>query len=119
MADLLLAQSELGSGLGRGAQLEPPQVAVRPALVVEAGDRLLADVAALGEADRGIDDPGLGRHRLGAHLGAEPRGSGLDPDDLDCVLADLDGAGRRGRARAAVGVAAAASRSTPSVVPPR
>ena len=36
---------------GRSAQ--PAQVAVGPALVVEAGDRLLADVAALGEADRG------------------------------------------------------------------
>ena len=40
------------AGPRRGAQPQASQVAVGLALVVEAGDRLLADVAALGEADR-------------------------------------------------------------------
>ena len=95
---------------------QPAQVAVRPALVVEAGDRLLADVAALGEADRALDDPGLGGHRLGAHLGAEARGAGLDPEDLGGLLADLDGAGvERARGRRVARRRRRTIRSTPTV----
>ena len=57
-------------------------MAVRLALVVEAGHGLLADVAALGEADRALVDPGLLGHRLRRHLRAEARPAGLDAEDL-------------------------------------
>jgi hypothetical protein len=60
---------------------------------VEAGDRLLADVTALGEADGVLDDGGLGGHRGGVHLGTEAGDTGLDPDDLDRRGTDLDRAG--------------------------
>ena len=57
-------------------------MAVRLAPVVEARDRLLADVAALAEADGALVDPGLLRDRLGRHLAPEPRPAGLHPGDL-------------------------------------
>ena len=78
---------------------EAPQVAVRLALVVKPGDGLLADVAALGEADGALVDPGLLGHRLGRHLGSEARAAGLDPSDLGGLDGDL------GRARAGERVA--------------
>src|SRR6185295_16190970 len=92
-AHLLLADDEALARPRRAAESQPPQVAVGLALVVEAGDRLLADVAALGEADRLLDDAGLGGHRLGPHLGPEPGPAGLDPQDLRRLGGDLDGAG--------------------------
>ena len=66
MADLAVAEPQACAGLGRGARGAGRAGAVGPAAVVEAGDRLLADVAALGEADGALDDARLGRHRLGA-----------------------------------------------------
>src|SRR6188472_1293210 len=91
--DLLLAEDEALARLRRAAESQSPQVAVGLALVVEAGDRLLTDVAALGEADRLLDDPGLGGHRLGPHLGSEAGTAGLDSHDLRRLGGDLDGAG--------------------------
>src|SRR5207245_2357788 len=58
-AGLLLAKRERRAGRCRGAEPQAAQAAVGLALVVEAGDGLLADVAALAEADRGLDDAGL------------------------------------------------------------
>ena len=60
---------------------------------MQARHGLLADVAAL-EVDRAIDDRGLGRHVLSAHVGAEPRPAGLDPNDLGSLVADSHGASR-------------------------
>ena len=69
-------------------QPQAAQMAVRLALVVQAGDRLLADVAALGEADRALVDPRLLRDRRRGHLAAEPRPARLDPHDLGRLLVD-------------------------------
>src|SRR5260221_11902097 len=63
--DLLLAEPQRCTRLCRGAQPQPAQVAVGAALVMEAGGRLPARVAALCEADRGRDDPRPRRPRLG------------------------------------------------------
>ena len=63
------------------------QVAVRLALVVQAGDRLLADVAALGEAHGALVDPRLLGDRRGRHLAPEARPAGLDAHDLGGRLA--------------------------------
>src|SRR3954451_853997 len=82
-ADLLLAQAQGVSGRHRAGEAEAAQAPVRAPAVVEAGDGLLADVAALGEADGGVDDAGLGGHRRRAHLGAEAGPAALDADDLD------------------------------------
>ena len=57
--------------------------------VVQAGDRLLARVAALREADRALLEPRLGRHHTVVELAAESRCSGEDPEPLERVLADL------------------------------
>ena len=62
--------SRIGSPSAAGApSRSPTQPAVRPALVVQARDRLLADVAALGEAHRALVDPGLlrGSSRSSSH----------------------------------------------------
>ena len=69
-------------------------MAVRLAPVVQPGDRLLADVAALGEADRALVDPGLLGDRRRRHLAAEARPARLDPDDLGGRLVDRLGAAR-------------------------
>lgn len=66
----------------RSAGPQPPQVTVRPALVVKPGNRFLADVAALGEADRTVDDPGFGRHVGFGHVEPEAGPAPLDPEDL-------------------------------------
>src|SRR3954468_7369699 len=66
--DLLLAQPKRLSFGRRRAQAQAAQGPVWLAPVVQAGDRLLADVAALLEIDRPLDYPRLGRHRLGAHV---------------------------------------------------
>src|SRR5437764_6185515 len=78
---------------------------VRLPPVVEAGDGFLADVAALAEAHRSVDDPGLGGHGLGRHLTPEARASRLDADYLGGVLTDLGNAGglERGRDRRPAG----------------
>ena len=67
---------------------------VRVPAVVQPGDRLLADVAALGEGDRLLDDPGLGREHGRVDLGAEARDAGLDAGDLVGLGADRARAGR-------------------------
>ena len=72
---------------------EPAQVPVGLSPVVQAGDRLLADVAALGEADGASVDARLLRDRGGAHLAPEAGASRLDAQDLGRRLGDLDGAG--------------------------
>ena len=84
------------------------QVAVRLALVVQAGDRLLADVAALGEADGALVDARLLRDRLRRHLAPEARTALLDPDDLGGLGAhrgDAGGLEGGGKGAAAAGVA--------------
>src|SRR5206468_9329753 len=63
--------------------------AVRLALVEEARDRLLADVAALGEADRALVDPGLLRDHVVTELVAQARATRLDPEDLGGLLGRL------------------------------
>ena len=75
------------------AQTQAAQPPVRLAAVVKAGDGLLADVAALLEVDRPLDDPGLGGHRLRPHVKAEARPPRLHPDDLRRLLADRRGSG--------------------------
>ncbi len=61
-------------------------MAVRPPAPVQPGDRLLADVAALGEADGLLDDAGLGGHHRVVHVVVQTRDAGLDPDDLGRLL---------------------------------
>ena len=63
-------------------------MAIRLAPVVQAGDRLLADVAALREAHGAVVDAGLLGHRLRVHVVAEPRPAGLDPDALGGLVRD-------------------------------
>src|SRR5207253_5871220 len=63
-------------------QPQPAQVAVGLALVEKARDSLLADVAALREADRALVDAGLLRNHIVAELESEPRAPGLDAEDL-------------------------------------
>ena len=77
--------------LDRGLEPQAAQVAVRLALVVEAGDRLLADVAALGEADGALVDAGLLGDRRRRHLAPEARAAGLHPQDLGRRLGDVHG----------------------------
>ena len=85
------ARSSSPSATG-GLEPQAAQVAVGLALVVQAGDRLLADVAALGEADGALVDPRLLGDRRRRHLAAEARAPRLDPEDLGRLLGDLDGA---------------------------
>ena len=68
--------------------------------VVHAGDRLLADVAALREAHRALHDPGLAGQVLLAHVDAVARPAALDAHDLGRLGADRLGA-RVQRARSA------------------
>ena len=75
------------------AQTQAAQPPVRLAAVVKAGDGLLADVAALLEVDRPLDDPGLGGHRLRPHVKAEARPPRLHPDDLRRLFAEVYGPG--------------------------
>src|SRR5918995_1086604 len=77
-----LAEPDLLTGSRRPLQAQPPQMAVRLPPVVQAGHRLLADVAALGEADRALVDSGLRGDRGLGHLCAEPRPPGLHAEDL-------------------------------------
>src|ERR671910_1800438 len=55
---LSVAESDRLPRPRRGVEAKPAQVAVRLALVVEPRDRLLPDVAALGEVDGPLIDPG-------------------------------------------------------------
>ena len=63
-------------------------MAVRLASVMQAGHRLLPDVAALGEADGALVDSRLLGHRLGIHVIAEPWPPGLDANALGRLLRD-------------------------------
>src|SRR6478672_13909224 len=73
LADGAIAETDLVSVADGGLEAEPPQVAVGLALVVQPGDRLLADVAALGETHRALVDPGLLGNRGRRHLASEAR----------------------------------------------
>src|SRR5205085_1836082 len=75
-SQLPIAEPHRLAGRRRRRQAQPAQVAVRLALVVQAGDRLLADVAALGEAHRALVDPGLLGDRRRGPLAAEARAAG-------------------------------------------
>src|SRR6185312_11220659 len=63
--DELLAEVQLRPRFGGRGERQPAQVSVRLALVEQAGDGLLADVAALREADGAVVEAGLlGDRRL-------------------------------------------------------
>ena len=111
------------------ARREAAQVAVRLALVVEARDRLLADVAALGEADGALVDPRLlaassrapSRRRSAA--GPTRRGRSRRPRSIGSApareqrVADRVGRRRRGTIRStprSVAIARHAAPSTPT-----
>jgi len=72
-------------------------MAVGLALVEQARHRLLADVAALGEADGPVVEPGLLGDRRVVDVDAEARAPGLDAHELGGLLGDLDGPGRHQR----------------------
>ena len=93
-ADLLLAEPQHGSGGDRLGQAEAAQVAVRLAPVVEAGDRLLPDVAALAERHGALVEAGLLRDHAVIEVDAVARAAALDPHDLGGLLADLGDAER-------------------------
>src|SRR3954454_17466257 len=76
-ADLPLAEAQGIAGRGEFTEAKPAKGSVRLAAVVEAGHRLLADVAPLLEVDGALDDAGLRGHVLGAHVEPEPRPAGL------------------------------------------
>ncbi len=79
-------------------QAQAAQVAVRLALVVQPGDGLLADVAALREAHGALVDAGLLGDRVAVHVEAEARPAGLDPQALGGLLGDrLDARAPRSR----------------------
>src|SRR5437588_619613 len=59
-------------------QPEPAEMAVRLALVVQPGDRLLAHVAALREAHGALVESGLLGDGVGVEVEAEARAPGLD-----------------------------------------
>src|SRR3954463_12485109 len=79
--DLTLAEADRVARRGRRFEAKAAKVAVRLAPVMEAGDRLLADIAALREAHGALVDPGLLRDRRGGHLVAEARSSRLHAQD--------------------------------------
>ena len=96
-ADLPLAEQQRRARLGESSEPQAAQVAVGPALVVEARDRLLADVAALGEAHRPLVEPRLLRdHRL-VEVDAIAWPPALDPQALGGRLADGLGSARAKR----------------------
>src|SRR3954465_10882489 len=66
--------------------LEHPQPAVRAAAVVQPRDRLLAGVAALGEGDVRLVDPGLGGQDRLVELAAPDGRAGLDPQALELLV---------------------------------
>src|SRR5271166_4118334 len=81
-----LPERELLAGPCGLGQEQAAQVTVGPALVVKAGDRLLAHVAALGEADRPLVEAGLlGYHRV-VEVDSESRPPSLDAQALDGLL---------------------------------
>jgi hypothetical protein len=58
---------------------------------VQARDGLLADVAALGEADRAVVEAGLLRDHRVVEVHAVARAAVLDPQDVGRGLVDLHG----------------------------
>ena len=85
--DLALAESQREPRSRRPGEPQPAQVAVRPALVEEPRDGLLADVTALREAHRALVQPGLlGDHRV-VEVDAVARPARLDAQDLGVGLA--------------------------------
>ncbi len=99
-----------------GGEADAAHAAVGVAAVVQPGDRLLARVAPLREADRALLEAGLGGHRVGVELVAEPGQAGLDPGELPRIRRRrpvgrgrreqaLDADGRRELGEGAVGVA--------------
>ena len=117
-AELAVAERDRVAGGRRRLEPQAAQVAVGLALVVQAGDRLLADVAALGEADRALVDPGLLRGSSPSSSRAPKRGR---PDSTRTIsaAASLDRLGARvARARRATAATPSAGtiRSTPRSV---
>ena len=74
-------------GRDRRREAQAAQMAVRLALVEEARDRLLADVAALREADGALVEPGLLRDHGLVEVDAVARPPGLHARDLGVALA--------------------------------
>src|SRR5262245_18926308 len=85
-AQLTLAQPERVAGGDLGREPQPAKAAVGLSLVLQPGDGLLADVAALSEADRALVDPGLLGDRRSGHLATESRAPALDANDLRRLL---------------------------------
>ena len=83
--------SSVGRQRGRLGQLQPAQLAVGVAAVREAHDRLLADVAALGERDGALHDARLGRQVRRVEVDAVARQALLDAQRLAHVGPDRDG----------------------------
>ena len=62
------------------------------AAVQHADDHFLADIAALGEADRARLDAGFERNRLLVHVAVKQRHAGLDAQRLGGLRVERDGA---------------------------
>src|SRR6185312_7550854 len=87
-ADGLSVEDQLRVAGDRSRQPQAAQAAVRLALVIEARDGLLADVAALLERDRALVEAGLLRDRRVVQVDAVARAAALDAQRLDRVLGD-------------------------------
>ena len=79
---------ELGLRLGRLLEREHTEAAVRVAAIVEAGDRLLARVAALREADGALGQAGLGGKDAVVDLLPPGGRASADAEQLELVLRD-------------------------------
>ena len=116
-ADLLLAEAQRRPRAPPGrSSRRPAQMPVRPPPVVEAGDGLLADVAALGEADRA---PRRCRPRRASSPCSSRRrsagGRSSIAEDLGRRLVDLGGTGVEQHVAQAVRLGGGAIRSMPSL----
>jgi hypothetical protein len=102
-ADLALAVEQGRRQCRHLLEVQLAQLPVGVAAVREAHDRLLADVAALREGDRPLDDSRLGGEARAVEVDAEARDAALDAQRLPRLCADRDCAlGERrvpGRAR--------------------
>ena len=104
------------SGGGAAVEAQAAHAAVRVAAVMQPRDRLLARVTALGEADRPILEPGLGRHRLAIELMPEAGHPRLDPGHLPRVGGPAPLSGRAASSRS-VPMGVSSSARAPSASP--
>ena len=74
---------DLGAGRQRGVGDQPAERAVHLPAVLGARDRLLAQVAALGEVDRAVLEADLLHERLGRGIGPDTGDARADPDALE------------------------------------